>query len=45
MTRRSACWLVIAVIAVLVLALPALAQRGGRRFGFSWAPRPTASTP
>jgi hypothetical protein len=45
MTRRSVRWLVIVVIAVLVLALPALAQRGGRRFGFGWGPRPTAAIP
>ena len=44
MTRRSARWLVFVLVAALLLALPALAQRG-RRFGFGRSPAPTASVP
>jgi hypothetical protein len=44
MTRRCVACLVLVLVAALLLALPALAQRG-RRFGFGWAPRANAPVP
>jgi hypothetical protein len=38
MTRRPARLIAVVVLASLILALPALAQRGGRRFGFGRSP-------